>query len=299
MKWAGAGRVATAALAPGSRARVVAARCERRWRKHPQDNDGHRPPLQSDGHRPPLQSDGSFSAYEAGGRAARGGAPRRAVAVAVVVGVLLVAGWVAAPRCRAGALEWEARRVEVAGLRSDRYLEGRFACVNRGERPVKILSAKTTCGCTVATPDRRLIAPGERCELAVRYTVGRKLGYYEAPVTVKTDDPEEREVRLAFRLRVRDVLEISPTLVYWRAGEPLAPKEIAVVAGDGQPFAAVRATAEDARVAVRVEEVRPGLEYRLIVTPAATFAGGRTTVAVTAERGGVEVGSARAHVRGP
>lgn len=68
-----------------------------------------------------------------------------------------------------------------------------FRMLNEGDRPVRILDARATCGCTVPKFDRTDIAPGDTTVLRVSYNASGRPGKFEKYVYVKTSDsPQEQ-----------------------------------------------------------------------------------------------------------
>ncbi len=71
----------------------------------------------------------------------------------------------------------------------------RFALVNTGDKPLTILSARATCGCTTPTFPRRAITPGDTAYISVSYDPQGRPGRFSKQVYVETDG-EPRKTRL-------------------------------------------------------------------------------------------------------
>lgn len=65
-----------------------------------------------------------------------------------------------------------------------------FSLKNTGNKPLKIESVETTCGCTVATPTNTLIAPGEVGQIQVTFDSKGKAGEISRQVRIRTNDPK-------------------------------------------------------------------------------------------------------------
>lgn len=63
-----------------------------------------------------------------------------------------------------------------------------FHVVNEGEKPIRILEARATCGCTVPEYSRADIAPGDTASLKVTYAATGRPGRFDKNVYVKTSD---------------------------------------------------------------------------------------------------------------
>ena len=167
-------------------------------------------------------------------------------------------------------LQWKSPTMFVAASPSEGKAVAQFSFTNAGDHPLRITGTKTTCGCTAAVADeQRSFAPGESGEVAVSFKTLNRKGLYEEPITVKTDDPAARETTLKLRVLVRDVLDVQPTFLAWRADEPLTPKAIHVKVTEGFSVKQISVSASDPGVTVHVDTVKPGADFTVLVTPKA------------------------------
>ena len=164
-------------------------------------------------------------------------------------------------------LKWDNPMMFVAASPDEGKAVAHFTFTNAGARPVKITGTKTTCGCTAAVAEQRVFMPKEKGSLSVSFKTLNRNGLYEEPISVFTDDPAMRETVLKLRVLVRDVLQVQPALVFWRADEPLTPKSIHVKVTDGFVVKQVEANSSDPNLAVRVDTLKAGSEYNVVVTP--------------------------------
>lgn len=74
-------------------------------------------------------------------------------------------------------------------------VECRFAIVNTGSRPLTIMSARATCGCTTPRFPRKAIAPGDTAYISVSYDPQGRPGRFSKQVYVETDG-EPRKTKL-------------------------------------------------------------------------------------------------------
>jgi len=112
-----------------------------------------------------------------------------------------------------------------------------------------------------------LIPPGGRGGISVNFkTIGRN-GVYETPVTVKTDDPQQAEVKLILRADVRDLIQVRPALLFWKSNEERAAKSVEFLSREGAVMKTVSVKLVPDSLEARVEELRKGSSYRLIVIP--------------------------------
>ncbi len=83
-------------------------------------------------------------------------------------------------------------------------VEYTFHFENIGTAPLKILSARGSCGCTVPSYSKEAIAPGEKGEVFVRFNSAGKSGQQNKTVTLITniEDRVKRQIVLTLRGRV-------------------------------------------------------------------------------------------------
>lgn len=82
-------------------------------------------------------------------------------------------------------------------------VEAKFKVVNEANRPIRILEAQATCGCTVPDFTKDNIAPGDTAELTVTYLANGRPGKFNKNIYVKTSDAPS----------VRQTLTISGTVI--------------------------------------------------------------------------------------
>ena len=74
-------------------------------------------------------------------------------------------------------------------------VECEFPVVNAGDRPLTILAARATCGCTTPKYPRKAIAPGDTAYITVSYDPQGRPGRFSKQIYVETDG-EPRKTRL-------------------------------------------------------------------------------------------------------
>lgn len=76
---------------------------------------------------------------------------------------------------------------------------------NRGNAAVTITRLVSTCSCTAARYDRRMVQPGEKGKILLRYDPRGHVGRFERRVFVYTD--ENRQPTAVLRLKVNVISE--------------------------------------------------------------------------------------------
>lgn len=78
-------------------------------------------------------------------------------------------------------------------------VEHTFVFENIGSEPLKILSARGSCGCTVPKYSAEAIAPGAKGEVFVRFRSAGKMGKQNKTVTLVTNAKVNNRVILTLR----------------------------------------------------------------------------------------------------
>ena len=94
-----------------------------------------------------------------------------------------------------------------------------FTLINTGGDILKITDVHASCGCTVAKPDKNELAPGETTNIKVEFNSAGREGKQEKMIYVKTNDPNNPELKYKFTGNVSVVSEmknnaLAPQLVF-------------------------------------------------------------------------------------
>ncbi len=183
------------------------------------------------------------------------------------------------------ALKWERLRADLAATPKDKSVETVFAFQNDGATTVTIEAVKSSCGCTIATLEKKVYAPGEKGELRARFDIGQRRGPQAKTISVKIQN-ELVPVTLTLAVALAEPMKLKPALVLWEKGESAKPKTIALAALPGQPIRSVKVTSSDPRMRATVETIKEGESYAISVTPGSTDAAGFATLTIDAELAG-------------
>lgn len=183
-------------------------------------------------------------------------------AFSVVVGLLFA--WQAAAH---GALVWENTDADLHPSLSDKDAVAHFKYKNTGDKPVKITSVHPSCGCTTAALAKDVVGPKESGEITATFHIGDRSGVQSKTITVLTDDPAEQPTVLKLKATIPQLLQISPTFLFWAANEVLDPKTITVTVGPDFPVTKLNVTATDKSIATKVTPGPDEKTFRIIITP--------------------------------
>ena len=90
-------------------------------------------------------------------------------------------------------------------------VEHTFVFRNEGKSDLYIRKIKSTCGCTVVTPEKNVIAPGESSNLITKFSSGTRSGNQTKPITIVTNDPTKPVTRIYVKSFVSGPVGKEPT----------------------------------------------------------------------------------------
>jgi hypothetical protein len=182
----------------------------------------------------------------------------------------LVIGFGFLTRLALGGLTWSSIKIEGAAAAGQESFVGVFTFKNTGDKPVRLLSIKPSCGCTTATAEKTIYAPGETGELRAQVDLRGRSGHLEKSIAVATDDAPNAPVSLVVSIDVPPIVDILPRLLVWNRGGEAEPKEVTIAAGGAVEVRLSRVQCENPRFIVEQLTDRPGSRYRLRITPRST-----------------------------
>ncbi|HEX9953491.1 MAG TPA: DUF1573 domain-containing protein [Rubricoccaceae bacterium] len=98
--------------------------------------------------------------------------------------------FVAAPAFGQGRTTFATERHDFARIDEGPVATTTFAFTNTGDRPVRLVEVRPSCGCTTPEYPTGAIAPGATAEIVVAYASEGRPGPFEKHVTVVTDGGE-------------------------------------------------------------------------------------------------------------
>jgi len=185
-----------------------------------------------------------------------------------IASALLLAEFAAASHAQ--QLRWESEEVNLTPIPTDAEAVAHFKFKNVGAQEAQITAVNSRCSCTTPTLEKKRFTPGESGEVKVVFTIGSKTGLQEKTVTVENNDPKRPYTTLRIKVAIPEVVQLRPTFLYWSPSEPLTPKETSIKIMNGFPAKVVTVESSNTLISTRVETVKPGQEYRLIVMPGET-----------------------------
>ena len=92
-----------------------------------------------------------------------------------------------------GTISFESDEIDYGSIEQNADGVRVFKFTNSGDAPIVISNAKGSCGCTVPTYSKNVIAPGETGEIQVKYDTNR-IGKFTKTVTLTSNASEPSKV---------------------------------------------------------------------------------------------------------
>ena len=181
-----------------------------------------------------------------------------------------------------GELKWDRQRVELAPGPTDPFVDATFGFINAGTAPVTVERLESFCDCATASLPKMTIGPGERSEIKTRFNIGNRRGLQTKTVTVHIKG-EAEPVILSLVVSIPELVKMLPQMVAWQLGETPKPKTISLQAAQGQPVKIVKVVSSEPNMKVKLETIREGQEYAIVVTPQSTAKAGFSVLTISAE----------------
>lgn len=185
---------------------------------------------------------------------------------AAVVACLLIC----APLWRGAAyaqLVWEFTEQKLVAKPDQATAVVEYPFRNAGDKPVKITSVRTSCGCTLTRLAKRTYKPGERGRLDATFVFGHRMGQHTKIIWVRTDASEPRGTLLLLRVNIPEIVRMRPRCVLWSVAGPASTETILFQILHDKPIRVVKVTASRPDLDVSFQEVERGKQYAIRVKP--------------------------------
>jgi hypothetical protein len=166
------------------------------------------------------------------------------------------------PRLELGQRDWDFGQIWTGDpCRTEVQLK------NVGDATLKILDINSSCGCTAAEPSKRELAPGETDTMVVTYDTSKNAKIVRHTVTIVTNDPVEPKIRFELHGEVWNAFDAkpNPALAFGRI-QPTSRRSKAIELSSNlqeKVFPKLRPVAAQAPFELKLEEIEPGVRYRL------------------------------------
>lgn len=169
-----------------------------------------------------------------------------------------------------GQLQWQARTLTFNPGPSDEKIVAEYNFENVGKTPIKIKQVRTSCGCTTATLEKEIYAPGEKGKITASFEIETRTGPQQKEIYVATTDRKEPELLLTLKINIPVVLELDTIFLDWQKGEELKPKIVNVKVSDKYPIHELEVTSTSPNMTAEVRRVEGTRNFQIVVTPKPT-----------------------------
>ena len=143
---------------------------------------------------------------------------------------------------------------------NNQSIDHTFVIRNEGDSTLEITNIRSSCGCTVGNVSSRSVEPGATSEITASYNLRGRQGRQRSTLTIETNDPNQRLLRLTMMGEALRELQIRPqTVVFGQlmSGQTAA-QEVEIIGLPAQPFEIKDVASTTAGVEIeRVDQLAP------------------------------------------
>jgi Protein of unknown function (DUF1573) len=164
-------------------------------------------------------------------------------------------------------LKWQTRKLDFNLGPSDTRVVAVFPFTNTGKKPIKFKEIKPSCGCTSATQDKDVYAPGESGKITAIFEIDGRTGIQQKEIYVASNDPKEPELLLSFKAVIPEILQIDNIFLNWKHGEELKPKTVNIKVMNGYQVHSLDVTSTKPEMATEVKHEEGSPDFQIVITP--------------------------------
>lgn len=160
---------------------------------------------------------------------------------------------------------------------------------NVGDAALKIIDIKSSCGCATAKPKKKELAPGETDTMTVTYQTTKNAKKVTQTITIITNDPVEPQMRFLVKGEVWHVFDAKPNArMVFGFVKPESKKTTSIELHNNlkeKVFPQLKPLRPDECFELELEEIEPGMKYKLIARTKPPLKPGTNYVTATLETG--------------
>jgi hypothetical protein len=164
-------------------------------------------------------------------------------------------------------LKWQTRKLDFNLGPSDTRVVAVFPFANVGKKPIKFKEIKPSCGCTTATQDKDMYAPGESGKITAVFEIDGRTGIQQKEIYVASNDPKEPELLLSFKAVIPEILQLDNVFLNWKHGEELKPKVVNIKVMNDYPVHHLDVTSTSPAMTTEVKHTASGKDFQIVITP--------------------------------
>ena len=128
----------------------------------------------------------------------------------------------------ASALSWDRTEVDLEMEPDQEQIRASFNVTNEGDERIRIARVKTSCGCTGSIIDRKILEPGDATEIIGTFNKGKRQGLNRNKLEVFIDSQPDAVATLRMNVRIPELVEAKPKIVYWSASSSQSERRVAI-----------------------------------------------------------------------
>ena len=129
----------------------------------------------------------------------------------------------------ASTLVWDQTEVRIEMGPDEEEVRASFKVTNKGEKVVRIGRVKSNCGCTDTILNKKILPPGESAEFVAIFSKGRRQGLNRNRLQVYIDSQTDAVVTLKMNVRIPDLIEARPQIVYWKPESSKSYRHVSLI----------------------------------------------------------------------
>ena len=129
----------------------------------------------------------------------------------------------------ASTLVWDQTEVRIEMGPDEEEARASFKVTNKGEKVVRIGRVKSNCGCTDTILNKKILPPGESAEIVAIFSKGRRQGLNRNRLQVYIDSQTDAVVTLKMNVRIPDLIEARPQIVYWKPESSKSYRHVSLI----------------------------------------------------------------------
>ena len=169
------------------------------------------------------------------------------------------------------ALKFDATTIFIKARGGETALYAQFKFANDGNKPVKIVSIKPSCGCTTAKLEKKNYAPKEEGVITAAFSVGDREGFQSKTIAVTTDEGKGSAYVLTFNAEIPRLFTIEPRLLFWQYHGSTEAQTILVNYEQGQTINLLTVKGDTKTFQTEIRELPGHAGAKVLVAPKSTL----------------------------
>ncbi len=158
-----------------------------------------------------------------------------------------------------------------------------FEVKNVGDKPLKILNVKPSCGCTLAGKFDKVIEPGATGKIPVSVNSAKLFGKFKKTIRVTTNDPTNQNATLSIAGVIKHYVSVTPRSASFRQLKPAEEKDftLKLINNGEEPLELTLPKPQiGASFTAEIVEKVPGKEFELIIHAKPPYKEGRLSATI-------------------